>query len=303
MSTTQAGFHLPESSPVPIVDPFCQLHVGEAGIQVPMPKAALRDDESRRAWPSTGMVAHLFKHDAAYAEREAIAGNLHKWIENLDRFRISRAGVPLTSDTSNELFDQLSEHAERIFVTLRVDPHEGMRAVRRIDELCRTYSFIRSVSLTPHQLYPAIPPSSKEYYPVYTKCAELDVAVFINVGIPGPRVPAACQNPMELDEVCWFFPDLRVVMRHGGVPWAEACVELLVRWPHLYYATTGFAPRYYPKAVMDYANSRGSSKVIFAGYWPNLAYERIFDELSDLPLKPEVWPKFLSLNAITAFAL
>jgi uncharacterized protein len=94
-----------------------------------------------------------------------------------------------------------------------------------------------------------------------------------------------------------------VIMRHGGVPWADACVELLLRWPRLYYATTGFAPRYYPKVVMDFANSRGSGKVIFAGYWPNLSYERTFRELSSFSLKPDVWPKFLALNAIAAFAL
>src|SRR5262249_29388953 len=154
-----------------------------------------------------------------------------------------------------------------------------------------------------HMLYPTIPPSSKEYYPIYAKCVELDVAVLINVGFPGPRVPAFSQDPMHLDEVCWFFPDLRVIMRHGGEPWVDTCVKLLLRWPNAYFATTGFAPRWYPKGIMEFLNTRGADKVIYAGYWPMLSYDRIFEELSALQLKEAVWPKFLRHNAERAFGL
>ena len=92
------------------------------------------------------------------------------------------------------------------------------------------------------------------------KCIELNMAVFINVGFPGPRVLAFSQDPMHLDEVCWFFPELRVVMRHGGEPWEDVCVKLMLRWPNLYFATTAFAPKYYPKAIIDYANCAGPTK-------------------------------------------
>jgi uncharacterized protein len=294
---------LPEDSPVPIIDPFVQLHPDESGIEVPIPRESLRDEESLASWPGSGIVGHLFHKGPDFLEREEIASDVERWLANLDHFRVERAGVPLTPETPNEVFDRLSEHADRIFVTLRANPHEGMRGVRRTDELCRTYPFIRSVSLTPHFFYPTIPANAKEYYPIYAKCVELDVAVFINVGFPGPRVPAFSQDPMHLDEVCWFFPDLRVVMRHGGEPWVDTCVKLLLRWPNLYYATTAFAPRYYPKAIIDFANTRGSDKVIWAGYWPILSYERLFEEMSALPLKESVWPKFLRENARRAFAL
>src|SRR5262249_35427498 len=160
---------------------------------------------------------------------------------------------------------------DRLFVALRADPHEGMDAVRRIDALARAYPMIRAVSLSPHQIYPHIAPNSKEYYPIYAKCVELDLAVYINVGFPGPRVPAFTQAPMALDEVCWFFPDLRVVMRHGGEPWTDVCAKLLLRWPNLYYATTAFAPRYYPREILELVNRRAPNQVIWAGYWPILS--------------------------------
>jgi uncharacterized protein len=294
---------LPQGATVPIIDSFVQLSLDRNGIEVPIPRDALRDRESLASWPSSDMVGHLFTKDPKRAERDEIMKDLERWLANLDRFLISRAQVPLNFDTANEIFDQLAEHEDRIFASMRIDPHDGMHAVRRIDEVKRRYPFVRSVMVAPHMLYPPIAPNAKEYYPIYSKCVELDLAIMINVGFPGPRVPAWTQDPIHLDEVCWFFPDLRVVMKHGGEPWEDTVVKMLLRWPNLYFATTGFAPKWYPKSIISFANSRGSDKVIYAGYWPLLSYERIFEELSRLPLKDEVWPKFLSANAVRAFAL
>ena len=56
----------------------------------------------------------------------------------------------------------------------------------------------------------------------------------------------------------------------------------------------GFRAEVLPKAIIDYANTRGSEKVMYAGYYPaGLDLERIFAELPEVPLRPHVWPKFL----------
>ena len=52
------------------------------------------------------------------------------------------------------------------------------------------------------------------------------------------------------------------------------------------------------QAIIDYANTRGADKIIYAGYFPaGLTYDRIFSELPDVAFKDEVWPKFLRTNA------
>ena len=54
-------------------------------------------------------------------------------------------------------------------------------------------------------------------------------------------------------------------------------MKLMLKWPGLYYMTSAFAPKYYPKAIIDYANTRGADKVMYAGYYPmGLSLERIF---------------------------
>jgi predicted TIM-barrel fold metal-dependent hydrolase len=113
-----------------------------------------------------------------------------------------------------------------------------------------------------------------------------------------------CQHVELVDEVCWFFPELKFVMRHGAEPWTELAVKLLLKWPNLYYSTSAFAPRHYPKAIVDYANTRGADKILYAGYFPmGLSLERIFREMPEVPFRDPVWPKFLRENALRVFRL
>src|SRR5690606_13455370 len=59
------------------------------------------------------------------------------------------------------------------------------------------------------------PPSDAVYYPLYTKCCELDLPLCLNTGSPGPPIPGEAQHPMHLDRVCVRFPELQLVMAHG----------------------------------------------------------------------------------------
>ena len=108
----------------------------------------------------------------------------------------------------------------------------------------------------------------------------------------------------HIDEVCWFFPELKFVMRHGGEPWVDLAVKLMLKYPNLYYSTSAFAPKHYPKSIIHYANTRGADKIMYAGYFPmGLSLERIFTDMQNVPFKDEVWPKFLRENAQRVFKL
>jgi predicted TIM-barrel fold metal-dependent hydrolase len=197
----------------------------------------------------------------------------------------------------------LADHPDRFVPSLEVDPNDIGGAVRKIRE-AREEHGIKAVSTFPAGCNPQVPVSDRRYYPVYQTCVDLDIPIIVNAGIAGPRVPSACQHVMHFDEVCYDFPDLAIVMRHGAEPWEDLAVKLMLKWPGLYYMTSAFAPKYYPKPVIDYANTRGSDKVMYAGYYPmGLSLERIFRELEDLPLREHVWPMFLRDNAARVFKI
>lgn len=214
----------------------------------------------------------------------------------MDRFGIERGLIPLFMDDEMAI-DAIASHSDRLLGSVALDPNEGMKAVRDLERAVEEYG-ARAAQFMPADVHPFVPINDKRAYPIYAKCIELDVPIFVNGGVPGPLVPFESQYPGLVDEVCYFFPELKFVFRHGCDPWADLTVKLLLKWPNLYYSTSGFAPKYYPKPIIDFANSRGSEKIMYAGYYPyGLELDRIFDELPQVPLKAEVWPKFLRHNA------
>ncbi len=199
--------------------------------------------------------------------------------------------------------EALARHPDRFVASLEVDPNDITKTVRRIRAAHGEHGIV-AVTTFPAGCSPQVPVSDRRYYPIYQTCIDLDIPVVVNAGIAGPRVPSECQNVMHFDQVCFDFPDLRIVMRHGAEPWEDLAVKLMLKWPGLFYMTSAFAPKYYPRAIVDYANTRGAEKIMYAGYYPmGLDLVRIFAELPGVPFRDHVWPKFLRENALRVFKL
>ena len=97
-------------------------------------------------------------------------------------------------------------------------------------------------------------------------------------------MPSWPQKVFRFDEVCYDFPDLTIVMMHGAEPWQELAVKLMLKWPGLHYMTSAFAPKHYPKAIIDYTNTRGADKIMYCGYFPaGLTLERQFGDMPNVP--------------------
>jgi predicted TIM-barrel fold metal-dependent hydrolase len=220
--------------------------------------------------------------------------SIDETIQAMDAHNI-RVGVIHMSD--DRTAEALERHPDRFAAIRPVNPNMGMEAVRLIQREFDEGK-IKGVSFFPSGQQPPVPINDKLAYPIYAKCIELDLPIFINVGVPGPRIPMMPQYVGHLDEVCYDLPELKIVMRHGAEPWEDLAVKLLLKWPNLYYSTSAFAPKYFPEAIINFANSRGADKVIYGGYFPmGLELTRIFAELDDVPFKDSVWPKFLYENA------
>jgi uncharacterized protein len=222
-------------------------------------------------------------------------------LQQMDRFGIEKAMIGV-GEGSAQL--ALKTFPDRFVPSgALVDPNDVMGSVNAIRREYEQFG-IRATSVFPAGTFPQVPIDDPKMYPIYATCVELGIPIFVCAGIPGPRVPFAPQEVSRIDIVMFDFPDLVLVTRHGCEPWEDLAVKLMLKWPNLYYSTSAFAPKYYPKAIIDYANSRGADKIIYAGYFPmGLSLERIFSELPKVPLKDEVWPKFLYGNAARILGL
>ncbi|MGB3285859.1 amidohydrolase family protein [Mycolicibacter algericus] len=145
------------------------------------------------------------------------------------------------------------------------------------------------------------PPSDAVYYPLYAKCAELDLPLCVNTGIPGPPIPGEVQHPIHLDRVCVRFPELRLCMIHGADPWWDVAIRMLIKYRNLRLMTSAWSPKRLPEALLHYLRTRGADKIIFASDWPVLRMNRVVPEALALDLPPKVMDKYLYRNAADFF--
>jgi hypothetical protein len=221
-------------------------------------------------------------------------------LDQMDHHGMQMGMVGMGTDVAKRAFER---HPDRFVASMEVDPNQISKTVRSIRKAHAEHG-IKAVTSFPSGCNPPVPVSDRRYYPIYQVCIDLGIPVVVNAGIAGPRVPSAVQDVMHFDQVCYDFPELTIVMRHGAEPWEALAVKLMLKWPGLHYMTSAFAPKHYPEAVVQYANTRGADKVMYAGYYPmGLSLDRIFSELPDVPFRDHVWPKFLHENARRVFKL
>jgi len=198
-------------------------------------------------------------------ERMSKTTTVDRIVEMMNAFGVQMAQIGVSARNPEPALQMFDKYPTRFFGSVGVDPHAGMEGVRALEDTVKRHPNIKSASAAPCLLYPQVPIDDKRFYPVYAKCAELGIPINMLVGVPGPRVP--------------------------------------FKWPNLYYSTSAWAPKHYPRNVLEFANKRGPTKVMYAGYFPGLSYERIFGEMDDLPLGDEVWPRFLRDNAVEVYGL
>ena len=275
---------------VPIIDCMISFPIADKKALYEFITKQTKDAQSKDEYKFP--VEYMFKDvpDEADSGEDPVAVTLRE----MDKHNIEKGLIGIGSDNSQRA---LTEHPGRFVAALSVDPNDIMGSLGKIVEGHEKYD-IRAVDVFPCGLFPQIAINAPQMYPIYAKCCELGISAWVNAGVPGPRLKFDAQRVDYIDDVMYDFPDLVFVTRHGCEPWEELAVKLMLKWPGLHYCTSAFAPKHYPKAIIDYANTRGADKIIYAGYYPmGLTLDRIMGDMVNVPFRDHVWPKFLRENA------
>lgn len=220
-------------------------------------------------------------------------------LEIMDRSGVEKSIITVRAeDPDPRVLTFPALRPDRFVLSVSVDPRNGMKAIRALESLVRAHPVVLA-RVVPFMI--GLPPDDRVYYPVYAKCIELDLPISVNTGIPGPPAPGKVQDPMYLDEVCLFFPELKVVMAHGADPWWNVAIRLMLKYKNLHLMTSAYAPRYFPPELIQFMNTRGQDKIMFASDHPVLSIERCIKEALALDLREGVLDKFLYSNANRLF--
>ena len=101
-----------------------------------------------------------------------------------------------------------------------IDPHKGMDAVREVEHVIKDLG-MRGIATDPYLAH--CPPSDARYYPIYAKCVELGVPVFVTTAPPA-QVPRAIMDYIDPRQIDVVYMDLS---EYELAPMAEVYVDAL----------------------------------------------------------------------------
>lgn len=147
-------------------------------------------------------------------------------------------------------------------------------------------------------------PNERRLYPLYELAQDDRVPVLSHTGSSVfKRSKIKYADPIHLDDVAADFPDLIILMAHGGRGvWYDKAYFLSRIHPNLYIEISGLPPRnllnYFPEM------EKNIDKFVFGSDWPGMPSISLnIEEIRNLPLSEESKRKILYANAARILGL
>ncbi|MGI0148955.1 MAG: amidohydrolase family protein [Thermoplasmata archaeon] len=184
-----------------------------------------------------------------------------------------------------------------------VHPKRSKNPKRDVERLASKWEMGGMKIHPPHQLFAAnayVDGKMPALRIIYQTAERLGMPVMVHTGtsvFPGAR--SRFGDPMALDDVAQDFPDLTILMAHGGRPlWCNTAFYLLRRHPNVYLDISSIPPKrlleWFPRL------EEIAGKVVFGSDWPGPGIPGIREEIEGvraLPLLDRTKERILSANA------
>jgi uncharacterized protein len=233
-------------------------------------------------------------------------------LEVMDQSGIWRVGLVnypspdvmgFTDETNAFAARYASASPERLIPYGGVHPRFTTDPEGQVEELLRLGTRILKIH-PPHQVFPAnaYTMGLEALGRIYRRAEERGLPVTIHTGtsiFPGARCKYG--RPMELDDVALDFPDLTIIMAHGGRPlWTEEAFFILRRHRNVYLEISGIPPLklldYFPRL------EEIGDRVVWGTDWPSPGVRDLrsnLEQFMSLPLPDDLKTKITRTTSLS----
>lgn len=163
----------------------------------------------------------------------------------------------------------LVKHApDRLRAVANVNPHLHFPVAEEVERQLD----LGAVALKIHPVHGGFPANDRSLYPAYEVCRARGVPVIVHCGtstFPGSMNSFA--DPILLDEVLRDFPELDIVLAHGGRGWwYDGAAFLALSRPNVWIELSGLPPRRLPTYYARQDFARLARRFVFGTDWPGV---------------------------------
>jgi len=217
-------------------------------------------------------------------------------------FTVDNAREARRKITNEEIAELAHKNSDVAIPFASIDPARGDEGVREARRL------IKDHGVKGFKFHPSVQnffPDDRTAYPLYEVIAEAKLPALFHTGQTGVGagqrggggIRLKYSHPMHLDDVAADFPDMPIILAHPSFPWQEEALSVATHKPQVYIDLSGWSPKYFPPILVQYANTLLKDKILFGSDYPVITPERWIEEFDKLPIKPEVRPLIMKMNA------
>jgi uncharacterized protein len=247
------------------------------------------------------VIDYFTKQNPYYTEHFSDSITPEKLLSYLDSQQVERAVVlseyapKATGVVTNEFTVDFCRGRERLIPFAALCLYSNKPPAEQAEYAIRELG-VKGFKLLP--TYSHFYPHDPSLFPFYEVCRDNGIPVLCHTGssiFHGSRVKYG--DPLFLDDVADQFPDLKIVLEHGGRPfWYDRAAWMITRHANIYIGIAGIPAKrlleYFPK-LESYPD-----RFIFGSDWPGVPHILPYSErVARLPLSPRIIDMILYYNA------
>lgn len=210
--------------------------------------------------------------------------------------------------SNEEIAEQAAANSDIMIAFASIDPHKGKYGALEARRLIEDYGVKGFKFHPPMQNFD---PGDRMAWPLYEVIAEYGLPAIFHTGHSGigtgmkggGGVRLKYGQPIMVDDVAVDFPDMKIILAHPSWPWTDESLSMALHKENVYIDLSGWSPKYFPKQIIQYANTQLRKKMLFGSDFPLIKPDVWLDAAKEVGFREEVLPGIMKDNAVKLLGL
>ena len=218
------------------------------------------------------------------------------------------SGMGAKRVSNYEVAEQAAKNDDICIAFASIDPHKGKYGAREARDLVENYG-VKGFKF--HGIAQNAHPADRMAYPIYEVIAEYGLPAIFHTGHSGMGtgmrggggMRLKYGEPMLIDDVAVDFPDMKIILAHPSWPWVDESLSMALHKANVFIDLSGWSPKYFPKQVIQYANTQLKHKKLFGTDFPLIHPDKWMAAAAEVGFRDEVMPLIMKDNAARVLGL
>lgn len=218
------------------------------------------------------------------------------------------SGMGAKRVSNYEVAEQAAKNDDICIAFASIDPHKGKYGAREARDLVENHG-VKGFKF--HGIAQNAHPADRMAYPIYEVIAEYGLPAIFHTGHSGMGtgmrggggMRLKYGQPMLVDDVAVDFPDMKIILAHPSWPWVDESLSMALHKTNVFIDLSGWSPKYFPKQVIQYANTQLKHKMLFGTDFPLIHPDKWIAAAAEVGFRDEVMPLIMKDNAARVLGL